>query len=286
MDLTAFSTISSALGILAPLCTVALFLWVIWRTRSRHSLLYRLWQLVHGNQEISDPEVRAFISEQNSLMSFRFITGVPVSTLENARHLIQWTKHHSVEMFELSRAAEYFDPDLRQIRADKLPSKLTQRMKLLLVAVSTLGIFFSGIGVYNDQAILKFKESGRWFFAATDQAQILWPRGLNALQKDNCSTDVKTNAVRTTFQEKEVQVLCKLFNEDGTQSFIKKTVREQRQAFGFLIFAMVWLLWSSLGAWMSGYVATRLARRKLDPDIEGGQLILNLDARRISTPNV
>ncbi|WP_143093286.1 DUF6216 family protein [Polaromonas sp. OV174] len=135
MDLTAFSTISGALGVLAPLCTVALFLWVILRTRSRHSLLYRLWQLVHGNQEISDPEVKAFISEQNSLMSFRFIAGVPVSTLEHAHQLIQWTKRHNVEMFALRMAGEYFDPDLRQIRVQKLPSKLMQGAKLFLATL-------------------------------------------------------------------------------------------------------------------------------------------------------
>lgn len=279
MDLTAFSTISSALGVLAPLCTVALFIWVILRTRSRHTLLYRLWQLVHGNQEINDAEVRAFVSEQNSLMSFRFIAGVPARTLEHARQLIQWTKRHNVEMFQLRICGNYFDPDLRQIRGDTLPSKFMQGTRLFLTAVSVLAIFASGIGVYNDRAILKFKASGRLFFASTDQAQALWPSGLNTLQKSDCSVDANTNAVRTTFQEKEIQLLCKLFNEDGTPSFVKKTVREQRHAFGFLIGAMVWLMWSSMGAWMGGDVAVRLARRKLDPELTIHQLNLDFSVR-------
>lgn len=130
MDLTTFSTISGILGTLAPGGLVLLFLWVIWRTESRHTLIHRLWQLVHGNQEITDPEIKAFINEQNSLMSFRFIAGVPVSNLEQARQLIQWTKLRKVEMFALRMAGRYFDPDKRQIRVEDLPSKLTQKIWL------------------------------------------------------------------------------------------------------------------------------------------------------------
>lgn len=278
MDLTAFSTISSALGVLAPLCTVALFLWVILRTESRHTLLYRLWQLIHGNQEISDPEVRAFISEQNSLMSFRFIAGVPVSTLEHARQLIQWTKRHNVEMFALRMAGEYFDPDLRQIRLHKLPSKLMQRGKLVLTALALLMVVVSVLIAYTDSATLKLKATDRWFLMSGSEARPVWPLNANALGKTDCSADVGANAKRTTFTEKEVGVLCDVLGHDDTPSYIKDAVKGQRRYSIFLIVVALLAAWIFVAEFMSGYVAARLARRTLAPELSNDQL--NLDFGR------
>ena len=279
MDLTAFSSISSALGVLAPLCTVALFLWVILRTESRHTLLYRLWQLVHGNQEISDPEVRAFISEQNSLMSFRFIAGVPVSTLEHARQLIQWTKRHNVEMFALRVAGGYFDPDLRQIRIEKLPSKLLQSSKLFLAALAVPIAVVSGLLAYTDSATLKIKATDRWFLMSESEARPVWPLNANAIRKTDCSADISAITTRTTFTEKEVGVLCEVLNHDGTPSYIKDSVKGQRRSSMFLIIVTLVAAWILVMEFMSGYVARRLAKRKLDPELTNDQLNLDFGIR-------
>ena len=99
MDFATLPSLSSSLSIAAPSLICMAFVWVIWRTESLHVLMHRLWQLVHGKQEITDPEVRAFIDEQTSLISFRLFAGVKVNSLAQARQLIQWAKRKDTEAF-------------------------------------------------------------------------------------------------------------------------------------------------------------------------------------------
>ncbi|MFI5443736.1 DUF6216 family protein [Polaromonas sp. UC242_47] len=278
MDSATLSIISSAFGVLAPALFVLLFIWVWWRTESRHVLFYRLWQLVHGSKEISDPEVKAFIDEQTSLMSFRFVTGVRVKSLKDAQALIQWTRRNDIDMGAISLCGEYFDPDQRQVLVKKLPSKPMQGAKLLLAGSAVVAAYMSMLGIYNDYAVLKFKDSGRSFLASTEQARAL-SFGVVAIQKSSCSNDKQAIPPKTEFSEQETQVICKFLNEEASQIFIKKTVSEQRQSFGLLLIAMAWVAWSSLRAWLSGKLALRLARRKFDPDPSDRQLNLDLSAR-------
>lgn len=275
MDLATLSIISSAFGVLAPALFVLLFIWVWWRTESRHVLFYRLWQLVHGSKEISDPEVKAFIDEQTSLMSFRFVTGVRVKSLEHAQALIQWTRRNDIDMGSISLCGEYFDPDRRQMLVKKLPSKPMQGAKLVFAGAAVIAAYMSMLGICNDYAVLKFKDSGRWFLASTEQARAL-SFSVVSIQKSSCSNDTKSTTPKTEFSEKETQMICKLLSEEASQIFIKKTVSDQRQFFALLLIVMAWVAWSSLRAWLSGQIALRLARRNLDPHPNDRQLNLDL----------
>lgn len=268
MDLTAVSTISSAFGILAPGGFVLLFIWVIWRTESRHTLVHRLWQLIHGNQEISDPEIRAFISEQNSLMSFRFIAGVPVSTLEHARQLIQWTKLRNVEMFTLRMAGRYFDPDQRHVRVEDLPSKLMQLIKLTSVVLFIPMIFVFTSIAFLDSAILKVKITDRWLLMSENEARPLWPLTADSIHKATCSIDTSADAGRSKLTEKEVSVLCGVLKHDNTPKYIRDAQKGQQRSSIFLVFVTFLAALICLVEFTSGFAAKRLVRRKLDPGLD------------------
>jgi Family of unknown function (DUF6216) len=266
MDFNNLSAIPSVLGVVAPLLTVALFGWAIWRTGSRHALLFRLWKLVHGNKEVDDPEIQAFINEQNSLMSFRFFSGVNVKTLENARHLIRWTKQHDVEMRTVSWCGEYFDPDLRQVLIKKLPSAGLQKAQVVLIAMAVVFTFLTAVGACMDRAILKFKESDRLFLMSSDRADPLWPLKAESFQLSNCSSTDKASATRTTFTEKEIQILCAAFNKDAP-GFLNATVKEQRISFiqiAFIMFCAAFILFKR---WINVQAAGSLTRRKLTSDL-------------------
>jgi hypothetical protein len=266
MDLTSLSTISGVLGTLAPGGIVLLFLWVIWRTESRHTLIHRLWQLVHGNQEIADPEVKAFINEQNSLMSFRFIAGVPVSNLEQARQLIQWTKLRKVEMFALRMAGRYFDPDKRQVRVEDLPSKLTQCLRLTAVFVLFPMIFASGSLAFLDSALVKIKATDRWLLMSKNEARPIWPLFSGAIYRANCSIN-DDSANSSKFTGKEASVVCELLKNEGAAEYIRELVRTQRQSAVFLLIVSIFAAAMSFSELASGFAAKRLRDRELDPSI-------------------
>lgn len=276
MDSATLSSISTTFGILAPACMCGLFIWVALRTRSRHTLFYRMWQLVHGNQEISDPTIRAYVSEQNSLMTFRFIAGVPVKTLESAHQLIQWTKLRNVEMFVLRIAGDHFDPDLRQIRIQDLPYRATQWMKVALAALSIpLAVVSTSIGFANS-AVLKVKVTDRWLLMTDREARPLWPLITDPIHKDTCAGDINANVEKSKFTAQEVTVLCGVLKNESTPGYIAEAIKKQRSSSIFLVFVTLIAGFILFSGFMSGYVAVRLARRKLNPGLDGDQLTLDL----------
>ena len=98
MDSVSVAQFSSVLAALVPAMLVLGFFVVVWRTGSLHVLMRRIWLLVHGRQEISDPTIRAFVDEQTNLMSFRMFSGVRAASLEEAHQLIEWTKLNQVDI--------------------------------------------------------------------------------------------------------------------------------------------------------------------------------------------
>lgn len=278
MDFPNASNISSVFGVVAPLLIGVAFLWVVWRTESRHVLLSRLWQLVHGKQEISDPQVRAFVDEQTSLISFRMFAGVPVASLEEAHQLIEWTKLNGVQMRTLSVCGELFDAKLRQVRVHKLPSRFSQTLRLVwLFFVVAIG-FGCVMSLFSSRTFLTLKSTQRYFWASPTEMKPAWPLSAAALRADDCSQAASTNAARTSFSEQEVNVLCDILKSDGMTGFIKKTLSEQRWSLIMLIAFALWLSWMGLLSWASGFAAHKLAKRGIDPSLPGSQLSLDLSA--------
>ena len=276
MDFPNASNISSAFGVVAPLLIGAAFLWVVWRTESRHVLFSRLWRLVHGNQEIADPQVRAFVDEQTSLISFRMFAGVPVASLKEAHQLIEWTKLNGVQMRTLSICGELFDAELRQVRIHKLPSRFSQALRLVrLFSVAAVGCACV-MSLFSSQSLLTLKSTQRSFWATLTQMKAVWPLNVAALKVDDCSQATSANAMRTSFSEQEVGILCDILKSEGTSAFMKKTLSEQRWSLTMLIALALWLSWMGLFSWAAGAAAHKLAKRGIDPSLPGSQVSLDL----------
>jgi len=276
MDLTALSSLSGAVAVAAPVCMVGLFVWAIFRTESRHTLRFRLWQLIQGNREISDPVIRSYIDEQNSLMSFRFIAGVGASNLEKAHQLIRWTQLRKVEMHALRMAGDYFDSELRVVHIKKLPGKIIQGIKLALVALAIPVVLACFALIYVDSAVMKIKATDRWTLITENEAKAIWPLMQGPVTRANCATDANTAGRGTRFSDQEVKVLCSLVSEEGAASYIKETARTQWKPALILLIEMLVVVYLLCASFMSGFVARRLAKRNIDPSLDNEQLDLPL----------
>lgn len=283
MNSITFSTISGAIGVVVPCLILFGCVWILFRTQSRHVLMYRLWRLVHGSQNISDPEVNAYVNEQTSLMWFRFMSGVPVKTLDSARQLIQWTRLHDVEMRVVAMCGDYFDPDLRKVRLDKLPSTLMQKAKAVLITLLSLASFSCFFLAQPDDALVRLKATDHWLLLHGDEAKVLFPIDASPIRKADCSADTNANAVRTNFSAAEVKVLCDLLNNADTALFVDRTVKKQKLSFAILCASLLFWTLIFFAAWMKGYVALGLAQRGLESSLNGNQL--ELDFNGAATPS-
>ena len=68
------------------------------RTQSTHLLFVRLWSFLHGRAKPTADVISSFIEERNSLMRFRFVTGIGCSTARQAEKLINWVRDEDVDI--------------------------------------------------------------------------------------------------------------------------------------------------------------------------------------------
>jgi hypothetical protein len=281
MDSATVSSLVQSFSLAAPLLIAAAFVWAIWRVGSRQIVVRRLWQLVYGKQEIADPQIREFVDDEASLLSFRMLAGVQVSSLEKARELISWTKSNDVQMYRLRLCGELFDPDTRQIKVRELPSSWTQSTRFArLILCWFLAVTSVGMILFN-RTLLTINATERYFFAAKTEFGALGsllPFGPTSLKAADCSRPASANAARSSFTEQEVNILCNLLKNSETTAYIKTALNEQRWTFFWLLAVALVLSWMSFFSWLSGVSARKLLERRLDPSVPGSQLALDFDS--------
>jgi hypothetical protein len=277
MDSASISDLAQSFSLAVPVLIALTFGWAIYRAGSRQVVVRRLWQLVHGKKEIADPQIRAFIEDEASLLSFRMLAGVPVSSLEKARELIIWTKANDVQMYRLRLCGDLFDPEIRQIRVQNLPAKWALRtrcMRLLvciLLAVASVGVLFF------DRTLMKINATERYFFATASTLGALQsaiPFGPAPLKIADCSRPASANVRRTTFTEQEVEILCEVLKASETPAYLNTALKSQRLETAKMLLISLVLAWMSFFSWASGVAAHKLAKRAIDPSVAGGQLEL------------
>ncbi|RST56158.1 DUF6216 family protein [Variovorax sp. MHTC-1] len=275
MDSTTLSAIPGVFSIAAPVLLALAFIWVVRRTESFHVPVRRLWQLVHGNQEIADPDVRSFVDEQTSLVSFRMFAGVPAASLDEAHRLIQWTKLNGVQMRTVRLCGEYFDAGTCQIRVHKLPGRPRQIARLIGFVIAVVMGAVSAASLLSDRPLLSLKATSKTFFGTATEAQAawpLWPLDPAPLRLADCSKSESENAARTTFTGPEVNVLCDIFKAEDTSAFMKEALMKQRWNLAQFALVVAWISWLLLVALARATAARSLARRSVGPSLGGHQL--------------
>ena len=224
MDFATITQFGGALAALVPLVLIAGFAIVMWRTVSLHTLLRRLWLMVHGSEDISEPKIRAYVDEQTNLMSFRMFSGVQAASLEEAHQLIEWAQHHRVDLRQIAACGRYFDTGLRQVRKHTFPSS-----SYLFAKISFFTLLLMGLVVLMaiPQVPFTFKDSGRTFLANESLAKPLSPL-LQPLKKSDCDQSWDALAERTSFTLDEVKIVCDLLSAKNWSQHVESELKKQR----------------------------------------------------------
>lgn len=283
MDFATITQFGGALAALVPLVLIAGFATVIWRTVSLHTLLRRLWLLVHGSEDISDPKIRAYVDEQTNLMSFRMFSGVQAASLEEAHQLIAWAQLHRVDLRQIAACGCYFDTGLRQVRKQDLPSRTHLFARIAMFVVSLICSLVFAWLMLIPQVPFTFKASERTFLATESSAQTLWPPVLfnrNPLKKGDCDQPLAANAARTSFTEAEVKTLCEFLPTDEWPPHLASKLKEQRW-FLFVCLLFFLALLGYVAVVVNKVIAAKdLVARGLPPALPGTQAELDFPSAK------
>lgn len=249
----------SASAIVAILTLLAVLL-VIKRTRSIHVIAYRMWRWIHGNDPIADSSVRAFVDEQNSLMVFRFVSGLQVPTLSRVHEIIEKIKQQGIDVSDLRLAGARLKISGSDLRITSTPSKSALGISFALSVVIGVTGALATFGVFYDSALLHFKDHGPSFMMDQVEARVLGS-DMSLWRSDCASKDISR---REGFSKQQSEAICNTWL--ANPEFVPRTVSKQRFAFFALAGLCIFLLQHPLGAMTSGMAALRLKKKLSKPD--------------------
>jgi hypothetical protein len=253
------TSLASWLGITTAgmlICGVGFYIWR--RTRSTHSLMFRLWQLFYGKKECEDASVRSFHAEQSALMQFRFTTGICARTLKHVHLLIGWSKKNEEDIGDIAACGEYFDIEKIELNKKALPLRWQNGFKAFLVLILLSVSLISAFCVSVDGAIIQIKASHKWLLLSTDLAKPIIGSG-TGLTPEQCRNNPLSN---TGFDTADATLICGFYQDKNLGEFLKKTVHSQRIIFLLLALSFAWYF-KGLTIWLLQGVAARKMYQRL-----------------------
>lgn len=271
----------SDIATLVPLGIAAglgiLFFWVVLRTESWHMLRRRIWLLVHGKEEISDPGIRDYVEEQNNLAAFHVFAGVQVTTLAEARTLMAWCKARHVDLGVLRTCGPYFDPEARRIKERWLPPKWVGHA-IGAVAMGFLLTAVVSAWAMTLPALLTLKKTEQRFFADETGLRLPWPLvsfSARRLRPDDCEKPVSGEAARTGFSERDIAILCPVLKDSEFGAYVKNAAREQRVFLAMFVAFFLFLMYYAAVRALRVVCARKLLARRVDPALPAEQMELD-----------
>ncbi|WP_163020139.1 DUF6216 family protein, partial [Pseudomonas viridiflava] len=86
--------------------TAALIFWAIFRARSAHFLLDKIWRVIGGGTTHDEDLKKAWLSVRD-LEGFRFRTGIKFNTKPTLIRTLKWLEHNDKSLNDLSFAKEW-----------------------------------------------------------------------------------------------------------------------------------------------------------------------------------
>lgn len=257
-----------------------LFFWVVLRTESWHMLRRRIWLLVHGKEEISDPGIRDYVEEQNNLAAFHVFAGVQVTTLAEARTLMAWCKARNVDLGVLRICGPYFDPEARRIKERWLPPRWVRHA---IGAVAMVFLLAAAASAWATAlpVLLTVKETQQRFFAEGKELRRPWPllfSSARSLKPEDCDKPVPAEAARTGFTERDIAILCPLLKEPEFGTYVKNAA--WRQCVSLVVYAafFLFLMYYTAVRALRVRCAHKLLSRRIDPALPAAQMELDFGA--------
>lgn len=233
--------------------------WICWRTRSTHVVIRHIWRLVFGRAALADREIASFIETRNRLVTFRFISGLPVRTLAQAKRLLRWSKANEEELATIKACGNLFDLENCCLREGQILSQWQQVLLVLFACVFGFAVAFFALGSLTDRAVLQFKESKTWFLLSTEAA-VSFPE-TGRITKKACADSIGNPMASQPFSAVEATIICKALSDINIKNDIEQIVMQQRFAFGIVCVFLVFCAWTCWATFRCSYFASGIKQR-------------------------
>lgn len=225
------------------------FFW--WRAGSIRSVLDRVWHLLAGGADVSDPTLKAILTNSRDLERFRFTYRISVTSLADVRALHAWGRQHRLDIADLSKAREWVD--VTQPELIKEPAKFYIKWRVWLATGLLLTVYLLGAFLLPSGALLHMKASDRYF--RLQESSLQHPLWLWSVSSSECKANVDSVVRKTGFTREETELICGMLQGGDAKSLIEENQASQRSLFvgaliplGLWFFSMTWQLGAARAA--------------------------------------
>jgi CDP-diglyceride synthetase len=211
--------------------TTALVIWAIYRARSAHFLLDKIWRLIGGGATHDEDLKKAWLTIRD-VEGFRFRTGIKFSTKATLDKTLKWLEQHDKSLSDLSFAKAWIKDKPWNFNEPKLlPIRCFTLLVFLAVAPLTMGM----LAIYPEtSALLTIRDSGTTFWTDGNKAQNF----SLSIGTPSFTADAATCAAGPikNLTAKDSKIVCSSL-EPKTLQFIQNALKEQK-VFSVYIFVL------------------------------------------------
>ena len=218
-----------------------------------------------SNPDNSDGVVRQLVRGREALAEFRYIFGLRARSLKDVERLKQWAVDGDEDLAAAAGCGRYFDVKICRVARPSVCLTLGLIAFVIALYVST----FASVGLATrSEVLVSVKDTSQWFWLSTEQAvhtdPLRWYRNvLNEVVperyiREDCAA---YQAARGTSTKEELGLICAGLLHPQLDTFVEKSLKEQREYLAGLSALLGWLLFLTISSLWSIQSANNLLRR-------------------------
>lgn len=239
---------------------IIIILSIIVRTGSAHFIRERIWTILGGPKEFKNEHLRKKWDEIKDLESINYKTGIKFKSLKDACRAFFWIEKNNISFSELSKAAQYFDPEKTKLKDLRFKTRENIAVTIALIAILTSIALLLFTNNFSDRAFLSVKKTNTNFVTDGTTATPWVGKSWHA-DRVSCQSDI------TGIESKhDKEVICDLLSGSGVQ-FIHDSIELQKKIIFGLMMILIITLYNSIRRFDKVHTA-KILYEKTTPDIE------------------
>jgi hypothetical protein len=239
---------------------VTLLIWLCARSHSPHIVLSRIWRLVQGKAQRTDPIVGRWLEQRDALVQFRVMSGTRARTLNNVHRLIAWAEANNEDIADIARCKTNFD--LESVMLKRTPSRFEFTFVGILLALSIPTLVLSAACTLAPRVWVSVKtpDAHTLFLSETDvrvwrSTEHFGVTQCNAMTPGALALDVGLSVT-------EVITACGWLKDPKLSEYLDKALITQRTGLGWLAVLGALYAWIAR-SWLASIRAARDMAKRL-----------------------
>ncbi|MCY0389709.1 DUF6216 family protein [Robbsia sp. Bb-Pol-6] len=220
--------VAAMIPILLGLLSILSFLiYALFRLKSTRLIRIKIWRIIFGDSEYSDPVLQRFSRENHDIDRFRVTHGVDAHSVADLRKLITWMKRYGVSDTELRKVCRWVQPAEEKVLHPMTVARIaaTATSTFIVYCLSAMTLFTTT----SSTTLLTMRESHTSFLTDGYEVRSKLPNTWK-FSATSCAKHVTPSSSTTGFNDREIGLICPALADGSFKKAADEGLKIQRRA--------------------------------------------------------